>query len=155
MRTGTMPSRVRLAEAADLSSVEDIVRRAYTPFIGRIGREPGPMTDDYAVSIASGRVHVIDGDGSVQAILVLIPDDNAMLLDNIAVAPSAQKQGLGRKLLAYAEQGARQLGYRSIKLYTNEAMTENIDLYARIGYVETHRGEEAGFRRVYMTKDLC
>ena len=33
-------------------------------------------------------------------------------------------------------------------------MTENIALYSRIGYVETHRAEEKGLRRVYMTKSL-
>jgi hypothetical protein len=33
-------------------------------------------------------------------------------------------------------------------------MTENIALYTRKGYVETHRAEENGLRRVYMQKDL-
>ena len=34
-------------------------------------------------------------------------------------------------------------------------MTENIALYARLGYAETHRAEEKGFRRVYMAKPLA
>ena len=33
-------------------------------------------------------------------------------------------------------------------------MTENISLYIRIGYVETHQGGEKGFRRVYMEKQI-
>ena len=33
-------------------------------------------------------------------------------------------------------------------------MTENIALYSRIGYAETHRIEEKGLRRVYMAKPL-
>jgi hypothetical protein len=33
-------------------------------------------------------------------------------------------------------------------------MTENLALYSRLGYVETHRGEEKGFPRVYMAKRL-
>ena len=33
-------------------------------------------------------------------------------------------------------------------------MTENIALYTRLGYVETHRGEEIGLMRVYMRKTL-
>jgi hypothetical protein len=33
-------------------------------------------------------------------------------------------------------------------------MRENIELYTRIGYLETHRVEEKGLRRVYMTKQL-
>ncbi len=154
MPTGMMLFQPRLAVLSDLPSVEDIVWRAYSPYVDRLGRKPGPMTDDYSALIGSSRVHVIDCDGSVQAILVLIPENHAMLLDNIAVAPSAQRRGLGRKLIEYAEKTARELGYRSIRLYTNEVMTENMDLYAQIGYLETHRGEEAGLKRVYMAKTL-
>ena len=45
-------------------------------------------------------------------------------------------------------------GYATVRLYTNEAMTENIKLYAKIGYAETHRAEEKGLRRVYMAKTV-
>jgi ribosomal protein S18 acetylase RimI-like enzyme len=77
-----------------------------------------------------------------------------MLLDNVAVSPDAQGLGLGRRMLQFAERAAMALGYQSVKLYTNEAMTENIGLYSRLGYVETHRVEEKGLRRVYMSKLL-
>jgi len=49
---------------------------------------------------------------------------------------------------------ARQAGYESIYLYTNEKMAENIALYAKVGYVEYERREEEGFRRVFMRKPL-
>ena len=77
-----------------------------------------------------------------------------MLLDNIAVDPAAQGAGLGRRMLAFAEGTARAAGFGAMRLYTNEAMVENVGLYARLGWVETHRGEENGFRRVYFTKRL-
>lgn len=77
-----------------------------------------------------------------------------MLLDNVAVAPEAQGTGLGRRMLAFAERAAVEAGYGTINLYTNEAMTENIALYTRLGYAETHRAEEKGLRRVYMRKPL-
>jgi GNAT superfamily N-acetyltransferase len=112
------------------------------------------MLDDYAALIDGGLMHVAERDGLVQGLVVLIPQDDAMLLDNVAVAPKAQGSGLGRLLLAFAERAALQAGYGAIKLYTNEAMTGNIDLYARIGYAETHRSEEQGLRRVHMRKSL-
>lgn len=112
------------------------------------------MLDDYRALIAAGRVHVAEHEGGVQGVLVLIPQDGAMLLDNVAVAPGVQGLGLGRRLLQFAERAARALGYRSIVLYTHEAMTENVRLYSRIGYAETHRAEEKGFRRIYMAKPL-
>jgi ribosomal protein S18 acetylase RimI-like enzyme len=144
----------RLATQDDLPAVERVVQAAYAPYVSRIGREPGPMLDDYAALIAGGRVHVVVHDDVVKAILVLIPQVHTMLLDNVAVTPEAQGLGLGRTLLAFAEHAAVTAGYRSIELYTNEAMTENIALYTRIGYVETHRAVEKGLRRVYMTKPL-
>lgn len=149
-----MCESIRLATLLDLGTVQQIVREAYSHYIARIGREPGPMLDDYHILISQKYVFVIEHDGSVQGLLVLIPQADAMLLDNVAVAPDAQGLGLGRKMLAYAEQAAIAAGYRFIKLYTNEAMTENISLYTRIGYAETHRVEEKGLKRVYMVKPL-
>jgi GNAT superfamily N-acetyltransferase len=146
---------IRLAEPADSAVVTALVRAAYAHYVPRMGREPGPMTDDYAALIEDGRVHVAGADGSVQGVLVLLPEADAMLLDNIAVDPARKGAGLGRALLAFAEQQTREAGYRAIRLYTHVTMTENIALYTRIGYVETHRGEEKGFHRVYMTKVLA
>jgi ribosomal protein S18 acetylase RimI-like enzyme len=149
-----MDQDLRAATSDDLGAVEDVVRSAYSHYVSRIGREPGPMLDDYNRLIREGYVHVIEYDGTVRGVLVLLPQEDAMLLDNVAVSPSAQGLGLGRKMLEFAERAAVDAGYRSIRLYTNEAMTENIELYRRIGYCETHRVEEKGLRRVYMTKPV-
>ena len=62
--------------------------------------------------------------------------------------------GITRRLLEFAENTASEAGFSHIRLYTNEAMTENLSLYQRIGYAETHRAEEKGLRRVYMVKTL-
>ena len=145
----------RRATSDDLQAVACIVLAAYAHYVPRLGREPGPMLDDYGALIEHGRVHVVERDGVAEGVVVLIPQDDAMLLDNVAVAPAAQGTGLGRALLAFAEREAVAAGYRSIRLYTNEAMTENIRLYARLGYRETHRVVEQGLRRVYMAKPLA
>jgi ribosomal protein S18 acetylase RimI-like enzyme len=145
----------RPATRDDLQTVETIVRAAYSHYVARIGRQPGPMLDDYGALIEQGLVRVAEHEGVVQGVLVLVPEEGAMLLDNVAVSPDAQGLGLGRRMLEFAERAARAAGYRSITLYTNEAMVENIGLYSRIGYVETHRAVEKGLRRVYMAKPLA
>ena len=150
-----MDPKIRIATIEDRLAVEAIVKAAYIHFVPRIGREPAPMGDDYAALILTHRVHVIESGGKVHGVLVLLHEKDAMLLDNVAVEPGKQGLGIGRKLLEFAEQMALKAGYHSIRLYTNEAMTENIALYSRIGYIETHRGEEKGLRRVYMTKQLA
>jgi ribosomal protein S18 acetylase RimI-like enzyme len=149
-----MSHEIRLATPDDSSAVRALVRAAYSHYVARIGREPGPMGDDYDALIRAGRVHLIREEGKILGLLVLLPEPDAMLLDNVAVDPSYQGSGVGRALLQWAEQAALDAGYSSIRLYTNEAMTENISLYSRIGYVETHRGEEKELKRIYMTKRL-
>jgi len=144
----------RPATPDDLPAVEAVVRRAYSPYISRIGRPPGPMLDDYGALIGQHCVHVIEQEGAVRAVLVLIPEADSLLLDNVAVSPEAQGSGLGRAMLDFAERSARDRGYRLIRLYTHELMGENIALYYRIGYSETHRAEERGLKRVYMAKPL-
>jgi ribosomal protein S18 acetylase RimI-like enzyme len=145
---------LRLGTNDDLTAVRDVVRSAYSHYVPRIGREPAPMLDDYNQLIRGGFVHVVEHAGVVRGVLVLKPQDGALLLDNVAVHPSAQGLGLGRAMLEFAERAAVVAGYRTIRLYTHEAMTENIELYRRIGYAETHRVEEYGFRRVHMAKPV-
>ncbi len=69
-------------------------------------------------------------------------------------ARDRQGQGLGRRLVAFAESEARRLGYAELRLYTHATMTENIALYTRLGFCETGRGREAGYDRVFMAKRL-
>ena len=145
---------IRPARPCDRPRIEAIVADAYGKYVPRIGQEPGPMLDNYAEKIAAGRVHVIERDGAILGYAVLIAQADAMLLDNVAVAPEAQGMGLGRRLLEWAEAQARAAGFSRIRLYTNAAMTENIALYGRIGYAETHRATEKGLNRVYMAKPL-
>ncbi|HVE21353.1 MAG TPA: GNAT family N-acetyltransferase [Acidocella sp.] len=147
-------SNIRPALAEDLEAVQKLVNTAYAPYIPRLGRAPGPMNDDYAAAIARGFVYLIETDGALAGLVVLIAEPEALLLDNIAVAPAAQGQKIGRRLMEFAEETARQRGLVHLRLYTNELMTENIGWYTRLGFSETHRGTETGFRRVYMSRQL-
>src|SRR5712692_830989 len=147
---------IRRAERGDRAAVEAIVHAAYAIYVDRIGKPPGPMLDDYARLIADGTVSVFEeADRTMAAVIVLVPQPNHLLLDNIAVRPDRQGQGLGRRLVAFAENEARRLGYAELRLYTHEKMTENIALYARLGFVEAGRGHQAGHDRVFMTKRLA
>jgi ribosomal protein S18 acetylase RimI-like enzyme len=146
---------IRRAQSEDRAAVEAIVRDAYAIYIERIGGPPGPMLDDYAALIADGAVSVLEEpDGTLAAIIVLLRKPDHLLLDNIAVRPDRQGSGLGRQLIAFAEAEAQRLGHPELRLYTHETMTENIALYTRLGFVETGRGRDAGYDRVFMTKQL-
>jgi ribosomal protein S18 acetylase RimI-like enzyme len=145
---------IRPAKPADRAAVEAIIAAAYSVYIKRIGKPPGPMLDDYAGLIDAGAVTVFETDGAIAALIVLLPKPDHLLLDNIAVRPELQGQGLGRRLVAFAEGEARRLGYSDLRLYTHEKMTENIALYTRLGFSETGRGRDAGYDRVFMAKPI-
>jgi ribosomal protein S18 acetylase RimI-like enzyme len=147
-------ARIRAATAGDVPAIAEIVDQAYRHYIARIGRPPGPILDDYAARVSEGAVWVLEERAVIAAIIVLLPTPNYLLLDNIAVSPTRQGLGLGRRLLAFAEDEALRRGYCEIRLYTHETMVENQRLYASIGYEETGRGSEAGFDRVFMRKQL-
>ncbi len=57
-------------------------------------------------------------------------------------------------MLENAEREARRYGFGASRFYTHVLITENLTIYAQLGYVETHRAEEKGFSRVYMAKQV-
>jgi ribosomal protein S18 acetylase RimI-like enzyme len=145
---------LRRAEAADAEAVGQIVRLAFVKYVPRIGREPWPMTADYGEPIAHGHCWVAELDQRPAGMLVIVPEDGYLHLETIAVVPEAQGHGVGGRLLAFAEEQAAAAGLGEVRLYTNEAMTENLAFYGRHGFTETHRAEEHGFCRVFFTKRL-
>nr|WP_083472667.1 GNAT family N-acetyltransferase [Kibdelosporangium phytohabitans] len=111
------------------------------------------MQADYAALIDAGTVWLLD---STDGLIVLVdePDDGVLLIENVAVRPAAQGKGLGRQLLAFAEEQARHRGLTAVRLYTNEKMTSNIALYLAFGYRETSREVRDGRHVVHMRKDV-
>ena len=145
---------VRRAETSDVAAFTVVATEAYRGYVARIGRRPAPMTADYAEAVRGGLAWAAVRDSEVVGLLVLAVKPDHLLLENVAVLPSAQGCGIGARLLALAEDQARELGRVEIRLYTNEAMTENLVYYPKHGYAETHRAEQDGFRRVFFRKRL-
>jgi ribosomal protein S18 acetylase RimI-like enzyme len=143
---------IRPARRAEAAWARALVRRAYALYVPRMGQEPAPMLADYGALIDAGELHVLEDAGAGVALIVLRPDEDALFVENIAVDPLVQGKGHGRALLAFAEAEARRLGFAAIRLYTNAAMTENLAYYPRLGFRETDRREEDGYRRVFFEK---
>jgi GNAT superfamily N-acetyltransferase len=143
---------IRVATAADVPAVTRCVCAAYLRYIERVGKQPAPMLQDYSEVIQTSQVHVATCNRHIVGVLELLVTDEGFLLDSIAVDPSAQGTGVGRALFEFAEHEARRQGYDSIYLMTNEKMTENQDLYSRIGYVLFDRRIVHGYPRVLMRK---
>jgi ribosomal protein S18 acetylase RimI-like enzyme len=144
----------RPAVPADADAVRTLVNDAYGHYVARIGKPPGPMRDDYDRRIAAGQVWVLEPShgGEILGIVVLEEQADALLLDNVAVSPTAQGKGHGRALIAFAEAECARRGFDELRLYTHALMTENIALYTRLGFAEIGHVQEKGFDRIYMAK---
>src|SRR5215472_9717254 len=151
---------IRRGTEDDVARLVEIARAAYIKYVPRRGREPLPMLADFAAEGAAGRVVVGEIARAVGGYLISWPKMETYFIDNIAVAPAHQGLGLGRQLMEYAVREAKRHNLSAIQLYTNATMTENLAMYAHMGFVETHRVMETefhietGFPRVYMCRML-
>jgi ribosomal protein S18 acetylase RimI-like enzyme len=148
---------IRAATRADAPAVAACTRAAYAKYVPRLGREPKPMTADDARIIADGDVWLAVGADGCRGVLVLEPQADHLLIYSVAIAPSYQGRGLGRRLMALAEAQCRRHGLPAVILYTNAKMTENISYYAHLGYRETARRAHQEHRDailVFMRKDI-
>ena len=146
------PPSLRHATTADLPAIKALIDAAYAKYLTRMGKPPGPMLRDYGPSVEDGTTWVAGS--PITAVLTLYPRGDHLLIENIAVHPGDQGRGLGRHLMGFAEQEAARRGLTRIAPYTHEAMTENQAIYTHLGYVETGRRAEDGYRRIYMEKSL-
>lgn len=145
---------IRKACSDDAAAVAAMVAAAYGPLAARMDKPPAPMLDDYAARIAEGVVDVLEESGALLGMIILADQADALMLENVAVAPTAQGRGVGRRLIEHAEAQAVARGFERIRLYTHVTMTENQAMYTKLGYVETTRGEDEGYHRVQFEKQV-
>jgi ribosomal protein S18 acetylase RimI-like enzyme len=146
---------IRLARRNDEYAIRACVESAYAPYVAAIGSKPAPMVADYAARIDGGKIYVAeDANNRFLGFVVFYPDGRHMLLENVAVLPSARGRGIGKKLITFCEEEARRLGLDAVHLYTNEKMAENLLIYPRLGYAEVARRAQDGFMRVFFAKPL-
>lgn len=144
--------QLRQATAVDVAAIRALTRAAYAKWVPLVGREPSPMTADYEAAIVTHRFDLLERDGQLAALIETVDEGDQLLIENIAVAPAFQGQGLGHVLLAHAERLAADLGRPRLRLFTNRRFAENIRLYLSVGYV-IDREEDLGFAvRVHMSK---
>jgi len=125
---------LRRAVASDAPAIRALTREAYAKWVPLIGREPKPMTADYAEAVRRHRIDLLHLDGVLAALIETIAEADHLLIENVAVSPAFQGRGFSRKLMAHAEQIAASSGFGEIRLYTNKLFAANVDLYRKLGY---------------------
>ena len=148
---------IRAATPDDLAVVADVTERAFASHTEALGAPPIPVTEDYAPRIRAGDVWVLEDDGAPLGLLVLKDKGESLEVFSLAVLPERQGEGLGRRLMGFAEEQALARGCGRLTLFTNAKMVENIDLYRRLGFTESGRRPNPlrpGWTIVDMHKDL-
>lgn len=144
----------RPARPEDADEIRTVVRAAYQRWVPIVGREPRPMQADYAAVVRTHRFDLVEADGRIVALIETEARSDHYWVENIAVLPERQGQGLGRALLALADELAQAAGFSELRLLTNGKMTTNRRLYASVGYVETLEEPFMDGTVVYLAKRL-
>jgi ribosomal protein S18 acetylase RimI-like enzyme len=144
----------RPAVAADSGELAEIAREAYGKYLDLVDEPPAPILLDYDQVAASGRTHVAVADGRILGMVTVEPDDPYLILRNLAVRPSCQGQGTGKRLVALVESMARSAGLKGVRLWTRAEMTDNIAFYRALDYEITHSEKNERSHRVFFCRDL-
>ncbi len=134
--------------------VAAITEAAYAKWVPVIGRKPKPMLADYNAAIRDHLIELAYRDDAAVGLIEMIPAADHLLLENIAIDPAAQGQGIGRRLMRRVEQHAIERSLPMVRLYTNKAFATNLDFYRRLGYeIEREEPYKEGFT-VYFAKPV-
>ncbi len=122
-----------------------LIARAFAGMEGRID-PPSSLHRLTPQGLAtSGEVWVL-GKPAV-ACMVLKPVEGALYLGKLAVEPVLQGRGLGRLMVARAEDRAREMGLARLELETRVELSENHRFYLGLGFAEVGRSAHEGFER--------
>ena len=113
---------VKLIQAleGDAAAIRKLTREAYAKWVPVIGREPKPMTADYAEAVKKHRFDFLYENGELAALIETVGCSDHLLIENVAVSPSFQGKGYGRMLMVHAEKLAASSNFEAVKLYTNK-----------------------------------
>ncbi|MCV0425264.1 MAG: GNAT family N-acetyltransferase [Roseibium sp.] len=154
MSTSPASSSPVRATPGDAQGLHDLADRSYEHFIPVINATPAPMLADYAALVRDHEVWVIRSGDDLAASLALVPHDDHLLIESIAVDPNQQGNGFGRIMLDWAQHRTEMLKLPEMKLYTHVLMTWNRTWYKRAGFTETHEEQRGDKRIVHMSKKL-
>ncbi len=146
--------QIRQAGPADAAAVRALTRQAYGKWVPVIGREPKPMLADFDVAVGEHQVALLERSGVLLGLVEVIAEADHLLVENLAIHPEHQRQGLGRRLLAHAEALGLAQGFSEARLYTNQAFAGNVALYQSAGWAVERTEPFMGGTTVFMRKRL-
>jgi N-acetylglutamate synthase-like GNAT family acetyltransferase len=128
---------------------------------GRID-PPSSALDLTAASLARRAeaeiIHIVLEGEALVGCVFLRPETDCLYIGKLAIARDAQGRGIGRELLAVAEETARSLALPALRLETRIELIENHAVFSRWGFSKTAENAHLGFVRttsIEMRKSLA
>ena len=137
-----------------------LILAAFASMNGRIDPPSSALSLTAEVLAAKAEAeigHVVIDDGKLTGCLFLRPEADCLYVGKLAVLPAAQGKGLGRRLLAVAEETAAEFGLAALRLETRIELTDNHAVFAAWGFSKTAEKAHPGFARttfIEMRKSL-
>ena len=127
---------LRRAKTNDVPAIVALLNEAFAmewDFIDRARTHAAEI----AQYLGAGVFLVADAeDGSLASCMYLEPRGDRVYLGMLAVSPSQQGRGLGRQMMAAAEQHARSLGCHALDIRIINLRTELPPFYRALGFVD-------------------
>jgi N-acetylglutamate synthase-like GNAT family acetyltransferase len=98
-------------------------------------------------SAESGALLLAYSAGDLVGCVFLHQKNDALYISKLAVSPTLQRAGIGRKLVEAARDEARRRGIGMLELETRVELTENHAAFARMGFIKTAETSHEGFDR--------
>ncbi|RRA99913.1 GNAT family N-acetyltransferase [Larkinella rosea] len=142
---------VRLALSTDISALLQLIRRV-VPLMQAVGNfqwdDQYPNAAVFEKDIAQGQLWVADLDGQLVGVAAITTDqepeyaqvgwdlsETAIVVHRLAVDPAVRGRGVAARLLAQADEVARQRGIQVLRIDTNTQNEATQRLFPKVGYV--------------------
>ncbi|RZI55353.1 MAG: GNAT family N-acetyltransferase [Pseudomonas sp.] len=112
------------------------------------------MKADYKLAIKNHQIDLLEIEDRLVALIEMIPETEWLLIENLAVAPNFQCSGYASALIKRAQDTAKELHIRGLRLFTNKMFNSNVDFYVRQGFTVDYEEPFMGGITVYMIKSL-
>ena len=143
--------QIRRARRHDLPAIVHLL--ADDPLGASREADVSPLPDSYHAAFdaidadANQELVVVEDDGRVVGVLQLtfIPSVTYQgswraLVEGVRVAADRRSSGIGRRMIRWCIERARQRGCRMVQLTSNKSRVDAIRFYESLGFVASHEG---------------
>jgi len=129
---------IRLAGPDDSETIADLIYEGFSPFESEYTagafEYTTPKVDDIRLRFAEGPIWIAERDGEIVGTVSGLPEPDRFYIRSMAIKPTAQRGGIGQRLLDELEKYARGKGFEKLYLYTTFVLPGAKRLYEKNGF---------------------